>query len=60
MRAQASKATGALTLQKLLDMKDAGVEVSSFVSEELRANLYLQEVQARPRGILEKEDLSRG
>ncbi|KAK9839292.1 hypothetical protein WJX81_005958 [Elliptochloris bilobata] len=41
---QASKATGALTLQKVLDMKDAGVEVSSFVSEELRANLYAQEL----------------
>lgn len=27
-------------------MKDAGVEVSSFISEELRANLYSQEVRA--------------
>ena len=44
--AQASKATGALTLQKVLDMKEAGVEVSSFISEELRANLYSQEVPA--------------
>lgn len=51
-RAQASKATGALTLQKLLDMKEAGVEVSSFVSEELRANLYSQEVQTRSRAFL--------
>ena len=47
--AQASKATGALTLQKVLDMKDAGVDVSSFVSEELRSNLYSQEVRPHPR-----------
>ena len=47
--AQASKATGALTLPKVLVMKDAGVDVSSFVSEELRSNLYSQEVRPHPR-----------
>lgn len=41
---QAAKATGTLSLQKVLDMKDAGVEVESFVSEDMRLQLYTKEV----------------
>ncbi|KAK9915263.1 hypothetical protein WJX75_006851 [Coccomyxa subellipsoidea] len=41
---QAAKATGALTLQKVLDMQEAGVEVESFVSEEMRMQMYSKEV----------------
>lgn len=44
--AQAAKATGALTLQKVLDMQEAGVEVESLVSEELRLQMYNKEVRA--------------
>lgn len=43
--AQAAKATGALTLQKVLDMQEAGVEVESFVSEEMRMQMYSKEVR---------------
>jgi len=41
---EAAKNTGQLTLQKILDMKESGVEVDSFVSEEMRLSLYTQEV----------------
>ena len=42
--AQAAKASGNLDLEKLLDMKEAGIEVESFVSEELRLQMYQKEV----------------
>ena len=41
---EAAKNTGQLTLQKVLDMKDSGVDVDSFISEELRLSLYAKEV----------------
>ena len=41
---QAAKATGSLTLQKVLDMKEAGVDVDGLVSEELRLQMYTKEV----------------
>ena len=43
---EAAKNTGQLTLQKILDMKESGVEVDSFVSEEMRLSLYTQEVRS--------------
>ena len=42
---EAAKNTGQLTLQKILDMRESGVEVDSFVSEEMRLSLYTQEVR---------------
>ena len=44
--AQAAKASGNLDLEKLLDMKEAGIEVESFVSEELRLQMYQKEVRS--------------
>lgn len=41
---EAAKNTGQLTLQKVLDMKESGVDVDSFISEELRLSLYSKEV----------------
>ena len=35
---------GLWDLEKLLDMKEAGIEVESFVSEELRLQMYQKEV----------------
>ncbi len=45
---QAAKASGNLDLEKLMDMKDAGIEVESFVSEEMRLQMYQKEVLAHP------------
>ena len=54
--AQAAKASGNLDLEKLLDMKEAGIEVESFVSEELRLQMYQKEVcrsvRAPPMSLL--------
>lgn len=44
---QAAKASGNLDLEKLLDMKEAGIEVESFVSEEMRLQMYQKEVRFR-------------
>lgn len=44
MASQAAKASGNLDLEKLLDMKEAGIEVDSFVSEEMRLQMYQKEV----------------
>ena len=41
---EAAKNTGSLSLQKVLDMKESGVEIDSFISEEMRLNLYTKEV----------------
>ena len=46
---EAKKATGQLTLKTVLDMKESGVDVDSFVSEELRLSLYAKEVINRHR-----------
>ena len=42
---QAAKASGNLDLEKLLDMKEAGIDVESFVSEEMRLQMYQKEVR---------------
>jgi hypothetical protein len=44
LASQAAKASGNLDLEKLLDMKEAGIEVESFVSEEMRLQMYQKEV----------------
>jgi hypothetical protein len=41
---QAAKASGSLSLAKLLDMREAGVDTGALVSEELRAQLLTKEV----------------
>ena len=41
---EAAKNTGSLSLQKVLDMKESGVEIESFISEEMRLNLFTKEV----------------
>ena len=41
---QAAKASGSLTLERMLDMKEAGVDVDGLVSEELRLQMYTKEV----------------
>ena len=43
---QAAKASGSLTLERMMDMKEAGVDVDSLVSEELRLQMYTKEVDA--------------
>ena len=43
---EAAKSMGALTLQKVLDMKESGVEVDSFISEEMRLSLFSKEVNS--------------
>lgn len=42
---QAKKSAGALTLQSLLEMSESGVDTSSFLSEDHRAQLFSKEVQ---------------
>ena len=44
---QADSKRGAVTLQTLLDMKDAGVDVKAAVGQEMRQALYNQELAAR-------------
>lgn len=44
---EAAKNTGSLSLQKVLDMKESGVEIDSFISEEMRLNLYTKEVHSQ-------------
>ena len=52
---EAAKNTGQLTLQKILDMKESGVEVDSFVSEEMRLSLFSKEV-CSTQFLLQKEE----
>lgn len=49
---QAAKASGNLDLEKLMDMKDAGIEVESFVSEEMRLQMYQKEVHANSASVI--------
>jgi hypothetical protein len=42
---QSMKSQGTLTLSKLLDMKESGVEVENFVGEDARMQLYSKEVR---------------
>ena len=46
---QAAKATGGLTLQRLLDMEEQGVTIADVTSDELRASLYSKEVDHSAR-----------
>lgn len=41
---QTAKAQGQLTLEKVLEMKEQGVEIDGFVSEDMRVQLYSAEV----------------
>jgi len=43
---QAAKSAGALTLERLRDMAESGVDIESFVSEDMRVQLYTKEVRA--------------
>lgn len=42
---QSAKAMGELDLQKVLDMKESGVEIESFTSPEFRKSLFQKEVR---------------
>ena len=42
---QAAKASGGLTLQRLLEMEEQGIVVGDVTSDELRASLYTKEVR---------------
>lgn len=42
---QAAKSQGALTLEKVLDMADSGVDVDSFISADMRLQMFSKEVQ---------------
>eukprot|EP01025_Chloroclados_australasicus_P017172 TRINITY_DN18743_c1_g1_i1.p1 TRINITY_DN18743_c1_g1~~TRINITY_DN18743_c1_g1_i1.p1 ORF type:complete len:1134 (-),score=210.36 TRINITY_DN18743_c1_g1_i1:514-3858(-) len=42
---QAYKAQGALTYQKILDLKDEGIEVENLVSKDVRTQLFKQEME---------------
>lgn len=44
---QAAKATGSLTLDRVLELKEGGMEVGSVLNEDMRQQLYRQEVVAR-------------
>ena len=44
---QAAKSQGSLSLEKILELKDSGVDVSSVLSNDMRQQLYRQEIQAR-------------
>ena len=41
---QASKATGQMNMQRLLDMQEQGINVKDVTSDELRATMYSKEV----------------
>lgn len=41
---QSAEAMGELTLQKLIDLKESGVDLSTFTSKSLRQKLYQKEV----------------
>ena len=49
---EAAKNTGSLSLQKVLDMKESGVEIESFISEEMRLNLFTKEVGSMLQGLV--------
>ena len=42
---QAAKSQGALTLEKVLDMADSGVDVDSFISADMRLQMFSKEVR---------------
>ena len=42
---QAAKSQGALTLEKVLDMADSGVDVDSFISGDMRLQMFSKEVR---------------
>lgn len=41
---QAAKAQGKLDVAQVLELKDSGVDVASLLSEDVRMNLFQQEV----------------
>lgn len=57
---QSAKAMGDLNIQKLLDMKDTGVEIESFTSPEFRRRLYQQEaekVMSDGQGVFDEDNM---
>lgn len=44
---QVAKSQGALTLEKVLDMADSGVDVDSFISADMRLQMFSKEVCPR-------------
>ena len=54
---QAAKSQGVLTLEKVLDMADSGVDVDSFISADMRLQMFSKEV--RPSLTPHGPDLSR-
>lgn len=44
---QAAKAQGTLTLDRVLELKDSGIDVSSLLGEDARQQLYRQEAMTR-------------
>ena len=45
---QAAKSQGQLTLSRLLDMREGGIDIESFVSEDMRLQLFSKEVRPPP------------
>jgi hypothetical protein len=41
---QAAKSAGQLTLSRLLDMRESGIDIESFVSEDMRLQMFSKEV----------------
>jgi hypothetical protein len=42
---QAAKSAGQLTLSRLLDMRESGIDIESFVSEDMRLQMFSKEVR---------------
>ena len=42
---QAAKSSGQLTLARLLEMRESGIDIESFVSEDMRLQMFSKEVR---------------
>jgi hypothetical protein len=42
---QAAKSAGQLTLARLLDMRESGIDIESFVNEDMRLQMWSKEVR---------------
>lgn len=47
---QAAKAAGNLTLERVLELKDSGVDVAGLLGEDMRQQLYRKEVRRSGAG----------
>ena len=43
---QAAKSSGQLTLARLLEMRESGIDIESFVSEDMRLQMFSKEVRS--------------